>query len=334
MSNMIERYLYDVAKRLPEDIREDVKKELRTNIEDMLSENPSNEEIEMILLEMGSPAKLAVKYHPNPRYLISPELFDDYFTVLKIVAVTLAVLLAGLAVFKFIFGVTGDIGVIETVTTIITGFLTGAFTGIVYAFFFVTIVFFCVELYSKKKDIRTWSPKDLPEIPANTSVVIKRGDTIAEAIFSIFFMTLFLAGTLRQTPFIAWYEAGKPTAPLFDVSVVHQFLPLYLIIIALTLFLMFFKLVKGRWSISIAVAQSLFSIFNTVIGIAFITHQGVFTPEFIARFAEKVNVTAEAMTGYFNIGITVITVLMVLGTFGEIVSAISKTVKSYRTDMP
>ncbi len=104
MSNMIERYLYDVAKRLPEDIREDVKNELRSNIEDMLSDDPGEEEIEKVLLEMGSPAKLAVKYQPNPRYLISPELFDDYFTGLKIVAVTLAVLLAGLAIFKIIFG--------------------------------------------------------------------------------------------------------------------------------------------------------------------------------------------------------------------------------------
>jgi hypothetical protein len=68
---MIERYLYDVTKRLPEDIREDVRIELRSNIEDMLSDDPNDEEIERVLLELGSPAKLAVKYHPNPRYLIS-----------------------------------------------------------------------------------------------------------------------------------------------------------------------------------------------------------------------------------------------------------------------
>ena len=330
MSNMIERYLYDVTKRLPEDIREDVKNELRSNIEDMLSDDPSDEEIEKVLMEMGCPAKLAVQYQPKPRYLISPEVFDDYFTVLKIVAVTLGVLLAGLAIFKIIFGDSGDVSVIETVTSIITSFLNGAFTGIVHAFFWVTIAFFIIEHVGRKKGIPIWSPKNLPEVPANTKVVIRRSDSIAEAVFSIFFMTIFLAGTLRNPPFIAWYEAGAPTAPLFDQTVVLQFLPLYLILITLTLFLMFFKLVKGRWSIGIAVAQSIFNVFNTVIGITFITRPNVFTPVFIARFAEKVNVTAEAMNGYFHIGITVVTVLMILGTFGEIISVITKTVKSYK----
>ncbi len=80
--------------------------------------------------------------------------------------------------------------------------------------------------------------KNLPEIPVNTKIVIKRGDTIAEAVFSIIFTTLFLAGTLRNPPFIAWYTAGQPSAPLFDQGIVQQFLPLYLLLIALTLFLM------------------------------------------------------------------------------------------------
>ena len=332
MNNMIERYIYDVARRLPEDIREDVKSELRSNIEDMLSENPDDAEIERLLLDMGSPAKLAVKYNPRPRYLISPEIFEDYFTVLKIVAVTLGVLLAGLAIFKIIFGDIGDQSIIATVMSIITSFISAALDGIIYAFFFVTIAFFCVEAFARKKDVSTWSLKELPEIPANVKIVIKRGNTIAEAVFSIFFTTLFLAGTLRQPPFIAWYEAGMPTVPLFSQEVVQQFLPLYLILIALTLFLMFFKLVKGRWSAGIAAAQSVFSIFNTVISITFITRPNVFTQEFIARFAEKVNVMAETMSGYIRTGIIVLIVLMILGTFGEITTAISKTVKSYRAD--
>lgn len=333
MSNMIERYLYDVAKRLPEDIREDVKNELRSNIEDMLSDDPGEEEIEKVLLEMGSPAKLAVKYQPNPRYLISPELFDDYFTGLKIVAVTLAVLLAGFAIFKIIFGETGELSVVQTVATIVTSFLTGAISGIVYAFFFVTIVFSAIEFISRKKGLATWSPKNLPEIPVNTKIVIKRGDTIAEAVFSIIFTTLFLAGTLRNPPFIAWYTAGQPSAPLFDQGIVQQFLPLYLILIALTLFLMLFKLVKGRWSVGIAIAQSVYRLFNTVIGIAFITRPDVFTPEFIARFADKVNVSTETMTGYFHTGVIVLTVILILAAFGEIVSSITKTAKSYRPDV-
>lgn len=35
--NLIDRYVYAVTERLPEDIRDDVSRELRANIEDMLS---------------------------------------------------------------------------------------------------------------------------------------------------------------------------------------------------------------------------------------------------------------------------------------------------------
>ena len=76
----------------------------------------------------------------------------------------------------------------------------------------------------------------------------------------------------------------------------------------------------------------MFTIFNTVVGITFITRLGVFTAEFIGRFAEKVNISSGTMSGYFHTGVIVIAVLLALGGFGEIVSTIIKTVKSYRPD--
>ena len=48
-NNLIERYVYDVARRLPEKDREDVKKELRANIYDMLPENANDEAIKKVL---------------------------------------------------------------------------------------------------------------------------------------------------------------------------------------------------------------------------------------------------------------------------------------------
>ncbi|MGI5971385.1 MAG: HAAS signaling domain-containing protein [Oscillospiraceae bacterium] len=330
MSNLIERYIYAVAKRLPEDIREDVKRELRSNFEDMLSDNPGEEEIKNLLQEMGSPSKLALKYHPNPRYLISPEIFDDYMTVLKIVAITLAALTAGLAVFKVVFGISGNIGVPEMAAKIIVSFLSSAFSGVVQAFFFVTIVFFCVEYFGKSRGPGPWNPKDLPEVPTNSKTIIKRGDTIANAVFSILFTALFLIGTLRRPQFFAWYEAGLPTAPLFSEEVVRQFLPFYLLIIALTLFMMVYKLIKGRWTIGVAAAQSLFSIINIIIGISFITRPDVITGEFIARFAGKLKIAGDTVSDYIHTGFTVIIVLMILGMIVEIVSAFVNAMKSYK----
>jgi hypothetical protein len=75
MSSLIDRYLYDITKRLPEKSRADVERELRSNIEDMLPEDPTDDDVVRVLTELGSPAKLSAAYRSNPRYLISPELF-------------------------------------------------------------------------------------------------------------------------------------------------------------------------------------------------------------------------------------------------------------------
>jgi hypothetical protein len=330
MKNMIDRYLYDVSRRLPESIRADVERELRSNIEDMLPEDPGEGEIEKVLTELGSPAKLAVKYNPRPRYLISPELFDDYVMVLKVVAVTLAALLAGLAVFKIIFGDAGSAGVVTAVVSVIASFLSGAFNGIVQAFFWVTVVFFCIEYFGGIKELRTWSPKNLPEVPANVKSVIKRSESVADAVFSILFSALFLVGTLRHHQFIAWYEAGAPAVPLFDEQLVLRFLPLFIFLMAMTLFVAVIKLIKGRWCVSVAVSKSLHGVFSTVIGAVFINRPHVFTDAFIARFAGKVGITETAMAGYFKTAITVVTVLMIVGTVADIATTIGKTSRSYK----
>ncbi len=333
MKNIIDRYLYDVSRRLPENMRADVERELRSNIEDMLSESPSDDDIEQVLLELGSPSKLAVQYNPHPRYLISPELFDDYLMVLKVVAISLAALLAALAVFKIIFGNAGSVsseGVVSSIVTIITSFITAAFTGAIQAFFWVTAIFFIVEYIGSKKGLTPWSPKQLPEIPQNSKVVIKRSDTIANAIFSTLFSTLFLVGTIRHPQFIAWYEAGAPTAPLFNEQIILQFLPLFIFMMVFTLFFAVMKLIKGRWSVSIVIIQTLYSIFEAVISVTFISRPNVITDAFVARFADKLSVPIAELSRYIGIGITVITVLIIVGTVGEIIAAIDKTVKSYK----
>jgi uncharacterized membrane protein len=322
MKNMIDRYLYAVSRRLPENIREDVQRELRSNIEDMLPENPSEEDIERVLAELGSPSKLAVKYHPNPRYLISPELFDDYMMVLKIVAVTLSTLLAAISVLTFVFGDVGGVSAVEFTTAVVTSILTSVFSGVVQAFFWVTVVFFLMERLNGKSIIKPWSPKDLPEIPTDTKGVIKPGEVIAGAIFSVIFSVIFLAGALRHPPLFAWYEAGASTVPLFTESVVRQFLPLFILVVLLNLLAAAAKLVRGRWTYGVAGLHILYEVVSAAVSMAFLTRPNVFTGEFLARFAGKVNIAEPALRGHIHTGIIVILVLTVIGTLAESITAL------------
>lgn len=83
--NLIERYVRAVKKYLPNDLKEDVAKELTTNILDMLPEYYTEEDVYKVLTELGSPKKLAEEYNPNKKYLVGPVYYDKYISVLKLV---------------------------------------------------------------------------------------------------------------------------------------------------------------------------------------------------------------------------------------------------------
>ena len=331
MKNLIDRYLYDVVKRLPERIRDDVSRELRSNIEDMLPDDPAEEDIRNVLISLGSPAKLAAKYHPNPRYLVSPERFGDYITILKIVAITLAAILAALAVFKVVFGDPAGLNVIETIAALVAGLISGAFTGIVYAFFWVTLIFFLVERFGNKAETKPWSPDHLPDIPSDSSALIRRSDAVAEAFFSILFMTIFLVGTLGNPPFIAWYESGQPTLPLFNAEVVQHFLPFYIFLMALTLVAMVIKAVAGRWTPAAGITHIIYSISSAAVGIGFLSQPDFLNEAFMAKFADKLSLALSSLQGYAKTAFTVIIVLIVIGTIAEVVKAVVKTTKGFKS---
>jgi len=101
--NLIDRYIQHVGKHLPEKSREDLKREIRSLVEDTL-EDRSRElgrkvDTAMtvdVLKEFGRPEKMAVSYTPE-RYLIGPRLFPTFWLVVKIVtSVMLAIALVKL----------------------------------------------------------------------------------------------------------------------------------------------------------------------------------------------------------------------------------------------
>ncbi len=330
MSSLIDRYLYDVTKRLPEKTRADVERELRSNIEDMLPEDPTDDDVVRVLTELGNPAKLSAAYRPNPRYLISPELFDDYLAVLKIVAVTLAAILAALGVFRLIFANEIGANAVDTIVEVLTSFIAGAVSGVVHAFFWVTLVFVIFEFVNVKNQKDVWTPKSLPEIPSANSAVIKRRDAIAGAIFSTLFSVFFLIGTLREPPFIAWYEAGQATVPLFAVEVVRLFLPLFVFLLALNVIVAVVKAIAGRWNTGTALCHILYQIFSAAVSIAFLSRPDFLNTAFLTRFADKLSIELVSLQNYVRISVTVIIVLIVIGTAADIIAIIVKTVKGYR----
>ncbi|MCK7487015.1 MAG: hypothetical protein MZU97_17045 [Bacillus subtilis] len=61
MNDWIKRYVHDVARRLPESQRDEVKKELEANIGDMLPEQPTEADIKAVLTTLGARAHSRVE---------------------------------------------------------------------------------------------------------------------------------------------------------------------------------------------------------------------------------------------------------------------------------
>lgn len=89
---MIDKYIQVVTEHLNEQQKDEIARELRANINDMLEakcgdKEPTKEEIEAVLLELGDPKKLARSYMGAPNFLIREELYDIYSKVLRIVLI-------------------------------------------------------------------------------------------------------------------------------------------------------------------------------------------------------------------------------------------------------
>ncbi len=83
--NLIDVYIHEVTRRLPEKSREDIALELRSTIEDMLPDDYTEKDVEEVLSKLGNPAVLASNYSEKPMHLIGPRYFDVYVTLLKMI---------------------------------------------------------------------------------------------------------------------------------------------------------------------------------------------------------------------------------------------------------
>lgn len=194
--NLIDRYVREIGRRLPQKSRADIEKEIRSALEDMLEDRSKKEgravDEDMtiaVLQEYGKPDKVAASYLPE-RYLVGPQLFPTFWMILQIVfAVLTAVAIVGLAINLM----RGDATPVEVVKTIANSFgqyfggLMAAFGNIVLVF--AVIQYFNPDLKFDTKEDEQWNPNDLPDVEDADQV--SRGERIAEIVFTVLALVLF-----------------------------------------------------------------------------------------------------------------------------------------------
>lgn len=319
---MIERYIYDVVRRLPSEQREDISKELAGLIDDMLEERADNgkteqENVEDVLKELGAPYALAGKYRGDKKYLIGPEYFEQYWFVLKIVLIAVTVGMVIAAVVQgaawvletpgmtqaMIFGNTAS-GVGMAIANVIMGLVQG--------FAWVTIIFAVIERCSVKVNIKeavseAWKPQDLKDKPVPTEkAILKKGDSIAGIVFTVAVIILFNLLPFLMGFWIAGPDGVVHSIPIFNLETLKAALPLLNVCFALGILREALRVAAGRHTVWLGAATTVLNIvalilscmvfFNPAIwNMDVINQAAAINPEFFTVGLDQLNM----FFGYF-----------------------------------
>jgi hypothetical protein len=327
MNDWIKRYVHDVARRLPESQRDEVKKELEANIGDMLPEQPTEADIKAVLTTLGAPRILASNYRGKQRYLISPEWMEEYLHVLKIVIIIFAAI-------ALISGLVERIINPETdqwfamILEVLFGAFADLWNSAFNAFAIVTLIFAGIEYgYRNDKKREAWKPEDLPQLPKENVRKIARGESIAGIIFSTIFGVLWVYFVWNnQTYFIA-YNDGVVIAPIFVDAVIKSFLPFFIVTTVLTILNHYFKLVVGHWTVSIAASHTVEQVFSLVVMMVFFTTPGLLNPELLDSIATFFVLPLATIQGYIAQGANWLIVFIGIVTLIDIISTWVKTLR-------
>lgn len=228
MENLIERYIYDVVRRLPEKEGQDVRRELRANIDDMLPENPSEADVEAVLCQLGAPADLADQYRQQPRFLISPAVYSDYIRALKWVLPLVAGILFVLGMVLALTDSTLDIAATEIFAHTLTQGIGLAVEGSFQVLFWITLGFAIADRAGYRRRQTPWQIRDLPKALPNDKKRISLSDSIVGLVLSVVFTAvavLFCLGALpqliilRQSNAVVYLFANPQDMPRFVLPI-------------------------------------------------------------------------------------------------------------------
>ncbi len=313
----IERYVYAVTKRLPLKMKDDVAKELRANIDDMLGrENPTDEEIKDVLQKLGHPRKLAREYLGDDHYVVAPEYYYDYISTLKLVGV----------IFLIVSLVTGFISAISALTSETIWQALGVLTetladqlwsGIVFAFAAVTIGFWIAGEVQKKQQPKAWELKDLPELPKPTTLKIKRGETVVGLILGV---------SLGLT-FVVLVQVGLP---FFDPSVVSVFVPFLYFSIALDIVIGSLQLAYGEWRWPVVGVYTFSKVYS--VGLAyFFLYSDFIDAVWLQAQLDQAGIVYEEVQAGMTTGFHVIFAIIALATLADLIQLYVRVLKAQRS---
>lgn len=171
---LVDRYVLEVRRHLPRDIRDDVAREIGSSIDDAIDARiketvcSPDEAATEVLKEFGPPKEIADSYLPSGLCLIGPRLYRPYLRTLKIAIIgAYSIMIA----FILTYLISGNVGPDLFFKAVLNA--TGRFPfRALIIFGLVTIAFALVERFGSPRGTaeKDWDPENLPPLTGETQV--------------------------------------------------------------------------------------------------------------------------------------------------------------------
>ena len=343
-NNIINKYVYDVIRRLPKKEQDEVESELKANIYDMLSEHPSESEVKTILQELGHPSQLAEQYRQNPKYLISPAMYDQYIRILKwilpLVAgimITLGAILGCLDALVSSSDMEIKNIVKNTIKESISLGIRMGISGVFQALVWTTVGFVIAQKSGyQEKLIKEWDIENIPEIPENDKDKISLPEIITEMALSIIFNVIGILICSGIIPITFSFTLNKTfVKEIFSSNFLQICIPILVIILLFSIFEHIIKLIYRRWCTSVFVGVVINNIVSTCSFIYLLTRPNIFSEEFLTFVRTNdwgtYDITQFFTTNGSNPIIIIVIVIIVIVAIATIAYALYKTIKAQAT---
>lgn len=303
-TTLTDRYVHAVLRSVPEDRRDDIGRELRASIADMVEARTDAGEPEAgaergVLTELGDPGLLAAQYADRPLHLIGPRYFLTYWRLLlRLLAwipATVAVVVAAVSL----------ITEPDAASAIGDGVAAGIQVALHVAFW-TTLTFAILERVDIDPGLPGWTVDSLPEAPQERDVSLV--DTVASIVFIAFFIMVLIGQNFRS-----WVQGpdGDDVAVL-DPDLWSGWLPFLIGVLVLNIALEVWRYRVGRWTWPLVGAMAVVSA-AFALPIAWLAwDESLFNPAFV----DAVGMSSQVLE-YVNLGIVVGALVTIVAEVGD-----------------
>lgn len=273
MTTLTDRYVHATVRSVPEARRDEIARELRASIHDMVGDRLENGEDHVtaeraVLTELGNPDRLAIQYTDRPNHLIGPRYFVIYqrlvLRLLLWIPVPVGIVVGAIELVDS--GSSAAIG--EGISTAITVAL--------HVAFWTTLSFAILERTGGETGLPEWTVDHLPDLPAERDVSVP--DSIVTLV-----LLAGLAVVLVGQHFRSWVEDGNgDNVPVFDAGAWQPWLLLVLGSLAVDAVVQVMLMRTGRWTMPLAATYVVSGLLFVVPAVYLSLQEQLFNPEFLS----------------------------------------------------